>query len=160
MVAEYETKGCHTLAGMVISTFAKSITPGSSTVYAYHYTKFNICVHSSYLDKMYIFLRLFKFCFCNPSKLQITLWCYLYRPKECLKVALPKSFTLSRRARIYSAPSPIIPVLAQDLCFKFGIFTTTRLPPAERKIKGYNLFQSPVHYSSSTSVSSKHWFAD
>jgi hypothetical protein len=63
MVAEYETNGCHTLAGMVISTFAKSINPGSSTAYAYHYTKFNICVHSSYLDKMYIFLRLLKFCF-------------------------------------------------------------------------------------------------
>ena len=63
MVAECETNGCYTLVGMVISTFAKSITPGSSTAYAYLYTKFNICVHSSYLDKMDIFLRLFKFCF-------------------------------------------------------------------------------------------------
>jgi len=46
MVAEYETNGCHTLVGMVISTFAINIPPGSSTIFTYHYTKFNIFVHT------------------------------------------------------------------------------------------------------------------
>ena len=76
MEAGYQTNGCRTLVGMLISTFTKSNPPGSSTVYAYHYTKLNIFVHSNCLGKNFrTFYVIQILIFFNLLKLQITLWC-------------------------------------------------------------------------------------